>query len=608
LFHFFGRLPCTAWEGGFVALKINFLGQLAFTFRKCSEGILLHSSNQKTIENRIMFTGMKGWSPQNSTPNSTVGTPANNPDSKKSAPPISDEEMLKKVQYMISLQMAAAQDQPPLPDSASSSGSSPTHHRNTPSLIPDFSGVEGASITPAAAAELRAAAAATGRRFASSNEKPPPAPRPPPPPPTIQSAPPQIQQQPRGRSIMGSIPYQDYAATSASSGTNANTQQQIADVGVGQGHLYFPGGYQQPEYSREEQHPMLGDGTNIPHYGLEYHDGMNHGYNTDDPDHLQREEPQEHDWGCLQTCFDSLRNTANDSLHQSFCFASIDGMLTGAGLVAAFLGMGVLNPRRELHFFVVAFSLAACFSDALCMAVGHVWSTFVLTNASAKERRMERLSFETSRADCKAKLVDLLLSRGMLKIDAMSIADTLEGYPDIFISTLVGDAGLLGEDALLPSSSNLFEQEQTTFSPLLRMRQSLGRFNIDQELDAEASGVRLALAESRKEAIIMMMSFTMFSVMPSLIFTWLSHVMNVSVKHRASGGTSVTSIAVSLLSLIMLLLGFWKSRFFTDCHWILFGIETVVVLWMCTLSAYFIGYGLSLAIPGLRGVLANQGD
>jgi hypothetical protein len=140
------------------------------------------------------------------------------------------------------------------------------------------------------------------------------------------------------------------------------------------------------------------------------------------------------------------------------------------------------------------------------------------------------------------------------------------------------------------------------------MRQSLGRFNIDQELDAEASGVRLALAESRKEAIIMMMSFTMFSVMPSLIFTWLSHVMNVSVKHRASGGTSVTSIAVSLLSLIMLLLGFWKSRFFTDCHWILFGIETVVVLWMCTLSAYFIGYGLSLAIPGLRGVLANQGD
>ena len=416
--------------------------------------------------------------------------------------------------------------------------------------------------------------------------------------------------QPKGRSIMGSIPYPDYAATSSSGGTITNTQQeQMADVGVGQGHLYFPGEYQPQHYSREEQHPMLGDGSNIPHYGLEKDHAMNPYTDSVDPDHVESPEPKENHCGCMQTCLDSWKHAATNSLHQSFCFASIDGMLTGAGLVAAFLGMGVLNPRKELHYFVVAFSLAACFSDALCMAVGHVWSTFVLTQASAKERRMERKSFETSRADSKAKLVDLLLSRGMLKIDAMSIADTLEGYPDIFVSTLVGDAGLLGEDTLLPSSPSMLEHEHNTFTPLLRARQSHGLLNLEQDqLDPEASSVKLALAESRKEGIIMMMSFTMFSVLPSLIFTWLSHVMNVSVKHRASGGTSVTSIAVSLLSLIMLLLGFWKSRFFADCHWILFGIETVVVLWMCTLSAYFIGFGLSLAIPGLREILVNQGE
>jgi hypothetical protein len=407
---------------------------------------------------------------------------------------------------------------------------------------------------------------------------------------------------PKGRSIMGS--YQEYAATSE------YAQKAAAADGVGQGHLYFPGEYNAPS---EEQHPML-DGTMPPHYGL----GVDHAVidsRIDDPDYV--EAPKHHQCGCWRQCVSWWKNA--EALHRSFCYASIDGLLTGAGIVATFLGMGVLTARSStaMHVFVVAFSLAACTSDAICMALGHVWSTYVLTNASANERRTERLSFERSRADAKGKLVDMLLSRGMLKIDAMSIADTLEGYPDIFVSALVGDSGYtLGEESLTSSASGSgqfglgYQQgtspEEATVSPLLRAaRRSYGQF-IEYELDPEATSVKLALGESRKEGFVMMLSFALFSVIPSLLFLWLSTIMNVSVKHRKSGGTSVTSIAVTLTSLIMLLLGIWKSRFF-DSHWVLFGIETVVVLWLCTLSAYFIGLVLSKCL-GLTGLILEDNE
>lgn len=560
---------------------------------------------------------MRGWSPAGSVPNSLVGTPAIG--DKKSEPPATDEEMQAKIQYMITLQKAA-QDQS-FPDLNDSPQQAP---RPPPPLETDS--VAGAYITPMAAAEAKAAAAATGKSAAVADATGtgdllavlnanvqqsglPPAALPPPPPPSTQQ-----EQQQKGRSIMGS--YQDYAATSGYArevpGSSDNNTE-----GVGQGHMYFSHEYNEQS---EEQQPML-DGT-VPLYGGTM--VVDHAVidsEIDDPDYVEPKQHHHHRrhcfcCSCWMQCISYWKNA--EALHRSFCYGSIDGMLTGSGIVATFLGMGLLTSRAStaMHVFVVAFSLAACTSDAICMALGHVWSTYVLTNASANERRTERLSFEQNRADAKGKLVDMLLSRGMLKIDAMSIADTLEGYPDIFVSALVGDSGYaLGEESLpssLSSSGHFglgYQQgaspEDPPFSPLLRAaRRSFGQFN-DYELDPEATSVKLALGESRKEGFVMMLSFALFSVLPSLIFLWLSTVMNVSVKHRASGGTSVTSIAVSLTSFIMLLLGIWKSTF-SDSHWVWFGIETVVVLWMCTLSAYFIGFGLSVGIPGLHGIIKDN--
>jgi hypothetical protein len=35
---------------------------------------------------------------------------------------------------------------------------------------------------------------------------------------------------------------------------------------------------------------------------------------------------------------------------------------------------------------------------------------------------------------------------GMLKIDAVSLAETLEGFPDLFVSALLGGGGICSEE------------------------------------------------------------------------------------------------------------------------------------------------------------------
>ena len=54
--------------------------------------------------------------------------------------------------------------------------------------------------------------------------------------------------------------------------------------------------------------------------------------------------------------------------------------------------------------------------------------------------------FHSDRARSKAHLVDaLMVLGGMLKIDAVSLAETLEGYLDLLVSTLLG-GGICSEE------------------------------------------------------------------------------------------------------------------------------------------------------------------
>jgi len=80
------------------------------------------------------------------------------------------------------------------------------------------------------------------------------------------------------------------------------------------------------------------------------------------------------------------------------------------------------------------------------VAIGHIWTSFVVSSNHAADRAEERNLLENHTGDAKAKLIEMLLARGVLKIDAMSLADTLEGYPDLFVNALVGDSLCAGPE------------------------------------------------------------------------------------------------------------------------------------------------------------------
>lgn len=389
-------------------------------------------------------------------------------------------------------------------------------------------------------------------------------------------------------------------ATSANPTNTAMNNLTDEEEGVGQGQLLFPSDYPKPPPS----------GPSMPlHYDTYQHPPPPPQQHLEDDEllfdsHVEPPPPTT-TCGCLEAFFVCCERLAEaEALHRSFCLGAIDGILTGAGIVAAFVGLGLLGRASTLatRWCVVAVCTSAGASDALGMALGHVWSTYVMTTASATEQRQERTVFEQSRPEAKGKLVDMLLSRGMLKIDAMSIADTLEGYPDIFVSALVGDSGyaLGGEEFhlhhLQQQQHNYHSRPHPPGVSLYAAHRSYGSFN-EWDYDPESAGVAAALVESRNEALTMMISFALFSVVPALIHLLVSQVIVEEPKGKSGApATSVTSVAMTIICLIMVLLGIWKSTFF-DSNWALFGIETVLVLFLCVTSAFFLGMALASAIP-----------
>ena len=93
----------------------------------------------------------------------------------------------------------------------------------------------------------------------------------------------------------------------------------------------------------------------------------------------------------LLGCFplSCIRSSLRGGLVQrAICLGAIDGMLTGSGITAAFVGMGlfqhrwynVLNPKlhQQQRWIVLVLSLAACASDGICMGISHICSSALI--------------------------------------------------------------------------------------------------------------------------------------------------------------------------------------------------------------------------------------
>lgn len=342
------------------------------------------------------------------------------------------------------------------------------------------------------------------------------------------------------------------------------------DPHVGRGQIIFSNTYYQQQHLQlhppSVEHPRPYEGYNT----IESHDEPLEDDHHPFVDYFMNDTEANAKEPCCCCLWDpfvnSLHNLLNaEHLHRSFCDAAIDGMLTGAGLVAALAGFGFF-PLAAPPPWVVAVCFTACTADALCMALGHVWSTHVLSTHDAKERRDERMAFTRNRNASKAKLVDLLLARGMLKIDAVSIADTLEGYPDIFVGALVGESVVVQppQDDMTrnqyPNSPQYHNGHNTTYTSnhnriLAPTYRSYGQFN-EWEHDPDAAHVAAAVAESRTEGAVMCLAFSIFGSIPAVLYylvsCWASNTPAVSSR----------SAAMTLTSIVMWMLGIWKRYVF----------------------------------------------
>eukprot|EP00980_Cylindrotheca_fusiformis_P022451 scaffold9308_cov115-Cylindrotheca_fusiformis.AAC.14 len=365
--------------------------------------------------------------------------------------------------------------------------------------------------------------------------------------------------------------------------------------GVGMGTLFF---------SKDIQ-PSSGQSSAtygaIPEQQHEFHYGNPGGSIHQEGDHSSQEvstKPLCEKICCLYRPFVNL--LGQEQLRRSFCYGAIDGMLTGSGIASAFCALGVLNvsTKWEVRLAVVAFSAAACFADSLCMAIGHVWTSYVVSSGHATEREIERRLLVDSKSDAKAKLVEMLLARGVLKIDAMSLADTLEGYPDLFVNALVGDSLCAGPDEEEEEMVEDYDIAPPRTINSLRggfgswQFPSYGQFN-ETEHDPEQANVTMVVKESQREGFFMMIGFGSFAMIPSLLWLYLPLLVQPATEAEAEReAISPLSLIITITASIMWFLGVWKSSFL-DSSGITFGIETVVVLLICIVSAY--GIGLLLA-------------
>ena len=164
---------------------------------------------------------------------------------------------------------------------------------------------------------------------------------------------------------------------------------------------------------------------------------------------------------------------------------------------------------------------------------------------------------------------------------------------------------------------------------------SYGQFN-EMDHEPDSGDVNTVIKESQMEGFFMMLGFSLFAIIPSLLWLVLpllvvseptlattttaaaattttlatTHVKlakDMAAANQSAGGQiiSLSSLIVSISGILMWFLGVWKSRFMNS-NWIMSGMENVVVLLACVISAYGVGFSLCYVIGGKEGITISN--
>jgi hypothetical protein len=146
-----------------------------------------------------------------------------------------------------------------------------------------------------------------------------------------------------------------------------------------------------------------------------------------------------------------------------------------------------------------------------------------------------------------------MISGGMLKIDAVSLADTLEGYPDLFVSALLG--GAICEEVVVDDDDNVDYEEEEEEGPLVNVgtlyytaesssyvvrnhhhhhnnHHNNNNNNNNGTTFQSLGSMSPEVVEGQIEALFTMCSFIIASLIPSVTYALLLHYASKNVVYN----------------------------------------------------------------------------
>mmetsp|Transcript_23624 Transcript_23624/g.43636 ORF Transcript_23624/g.43636 Transcript_23624/m.43636 type:complete len:228 (-) Transcript_23624:77-760(-) len=223
-------------------------------------------------------------------------------------------------------------------------------------------------------------------------------------------------------------------------------------------------------------------------------------------------------------------------------FGGLDGILTSFAIVAGAAGGSLSTP------VVLILGFSNIFADALSMGVGEFLSSKAENEWILSERERENWEMENYPEGEIREMVDIYVSRGMEREDAEVVINTMAKYQDFFVDVMMAE---------------------------------------ELQLQVPDDDYKM---ENFKEGVVMFCSFATFGAFPLLGYAI------IPATFPDLGEEALFTCACIVTGIVLFFMGCVKSLFGTH-HWVLCGMETLLLGGACAAVAYTIGQFVDGLLP-----------
>ena len=223
-------------------------------------------------------------------------------------------------------------------------------------------------------------------------------------------------------------------------------------------------------------------------------------------------------------------------------FGGLDGILTSFAIVAGAAGGNMPIP------VVIVLGFSNILADALAMGVGEFLSSKAENEWILNERAREKWEMDNYPEGEIREMIDIYVERGMTREDATKVIETMAKYTDFFVDVMMSEELALR----VPEKDHKIE--------------------------------------SMKEGVVMFVSFASFGSLPILGYVLIPAFF-------PSLGEDMLFVAACIVTgMVLFGMGCVKS-IFSASHWLLCGLETLLLGGACATVAFTVGQFVNGLIP-----------